>query len=188
MVSFNTLKLSRVSPPKNVRWALFGFARFLQHEVDARLGGLDRHELRLRAVFGVDDLVLAVLVAVGAREVALVGDVEHHGAERHRRQRQDLRHRLRRFERTDRPHRQQFADRFVHFLIGVDTLGQREQVGPGLRPRTEHLHHHVGGRVEADDRGTGHQIEVRLPCRFEPVMFPNAKTCHLPTSDAIQRM
>ena len=35
-------------------------ARFAQHEVDARARGLFAHELRLVAVFGIDNLVFAV--------------------------------------------------------------------------------------------------------------------------------
>ena len=66
MVFFSTGKFSSVSPPKNVRCATLFVARLLQHEVDALPRRLLAHELRLLAVLGVDDLVLAVLVAVGA--------------------------------------------------------------------------------------------------------------------------
>ena len=54
----------------------------LQEELDAVARRLLGHELRLLAVLGVDDLVLAVLVAIGARQVALVRDVHHHRGER----------------------------------------------------------------------------------------------------------
>ena len=70
-------------------------ARLLEHEVDALARRLLRHELRLAAVLGVDNLVFAVLVAVGAAQIALVGDVQHHRGERERRQRQHLRRRRR---------------------------------------------------------------------------------------------
>ena len=62
-------------------------ARLLQHEVDALARRLLAHELRLLAVFGVDDLVLAVLVAVLAAQIALIGDVQHHRGQRKRRER-----------------------------------------------------------------------------------------------------
>ena len=85
-----TLKFSSVSPPKNVRCALA--AGLAQQEVHALPRRLLAHPLRLPAVLGLDDLVFAVLVAVGAAEIALVGDVQHHRAERHRRERQHFRH------------------------------------------------------------------------------------------------
>jgi hypothetical protein len=47
-------------------------AALLEQEIDAVARRLLRHELRLPAVLGVDDLVLAVLVAIRARQVALV--------------------------------------------------------------------------------------------------------------------
>ena len=50
-------------------------ARLAQGELDGLAGRRFAHELGLLAVLGVDNLVLAVLVAVGAGEVALVGDV-----------------------------------------------------------------------------------------------------------------
>ena len=46
-----------------------------EQELDAVARRLLGHEFRLLAVLGVDDLVLAVLVAIRARQVALVRDV-----------------------------------------------------------------------------------------------------------------
>ena len=57
-------------------------ARLREQELDALFGGLLAHELGRVTVFGIDDLVLAVLVAVGARQVALVGHVQDHRRER----------------------------------------------------------------------------------------------------------
>ena len=48
-----------------------------QRQIDGGARRLGAHELGLAAVFGVDDLVFAVFVAVFARQVALVGDVHH---------------------------------------------------------------------------------------------------------------
>ncbi len=94
-------------------------ARLLQHEVHALARRLLAHELRLLAVFRIDDLVLAVLVAVGAAQIALVGDVQHHRRQRERRERNHFRgwrggHR----SRTDRLHARQFRDRRVERVGG----------------------------------------------------------------------
>ena len=85
--------------------AVYGLVRaaLLEHEVHALAGGLGAHELRLCAVLGVDDFVFAVLVAIGAAQVALVGDIQHHGGERE--VRRDL------LPRDRLPYLARFADR-----------------------------------------------------------------------------
>ncbi len=57
-------------------------ARLAKHEIDTLTGSVFAHELRLLAVFGIDDFVLAVLVAIGAAKIALVRDVEDHRGQR----------------------------------------------------------------------------------------------------------
>src|SRR5215831_19174218 len=76
---FNILKLSSVSPPKNVRFTLGESPDSANMKSTDCLGGFV-HEPRLRGAF--DNAVLAVLVAVAAREIALARDVEHQRLER----------------------------------------------------------------------------------------------------------
>src|SRR4030095_4149555 len=54
---------------------------FAQEKIDAVARRLLGHELRLFPVLGIDDLVLAVLVAIRAGQIALVRDVHHHRGE-----------------------------------------------------------------------------------------------------------
>ena len=63
-----------------MRWATL--SALPQEELDAVARRLLGHEFRLLAVLGIDDLVLAVLVAIRARQIALVRDVHHHRGER----------------------------------------------------------------------------------------------------------
>ena len=88
-------------------------AGFPQHEVHAFTRRLFAHELRLLAVFGVDDLVFAVLVTVRAAQVALIGDIQHHGGEREVVRRHTARLRpVRHAAVADGSHAQKFADAF----------------------------------------------------------------------------
>jgi hypothetical protein len=65
-------------------------ARLAQREIDAGPGGLLAHELRLPPVLGVDNLVFAVLVTVGAAQIALIGDVDDQRLQRDRFERNDF--------------------------------------------------------------------------------------------------
>ena len=120
-------------------------ARFLQHEVDALARRLLAHELGLLAVFGVDNLVFAVLVAVLAAQIALVRDVQHHRGQRERRQRDDFRlRRLRRAQLTDRPHAHELFQR------RADSIAQDGcQFLARVRLRADRSQHRVGSIVES---------------------------------------
>ena len=126
IVFWSTGKFSSVSPPKNVMCATLLSPDFLEHEVDALPRRFLAHELRLLAVLGIDDLVLAVLVAVGAAQVALVGDVEDHRRQRERRQRDHLRRR----RRTRRRSRQWPAPATVPAIVSRTSDDENRSSAP----------------------------------------------------------
>ena len=164
-------------------------ARLAQQEVDALARRVLRHEFRLPAVRRVDDLVLAVLVAVGAAQIALVGDVQHHRRERDApsgfegdgRQRNHLgRHRRRRADLADRLHARQIGERLVDVVERAQLLARARAVGQ--RPQQR-----VGGVVELEDRRARHEIHERLSRSLEAMVLTRGPGDHL-TSSANQFM
>ena len=159
-------------------------ARFLEHELHALARGLLAHELRLQPVFRVDDLVLAVLVAVGAGQVALVRDVEDHRRQRERREREDFRRRsgvgARHDQLADRTHARQLRNRVLELGVAVP-LGQlRFQFIPGVGTLGQPPHDVVGGVVEREDGGARDQVDERPSCRLETMMFSRGPADHCP--------
>ena len=150
-------------------------ARFLEHEVDALSRDLLAHELRLPAVLRVDDLVLAVLVAVRAGKVALIGDVQHHRRQRERRERDHFRRgRHGDIHFADRLDPQQLVERGVE----VDLGHRRLQLLARARALAHGAQHGVGRRVEREDRRARHEVDERLAGRFEPMMFSRCPDAH----------
>ena len=159
-------------------------ARFLEHELHALARGLLAHELRLHPVFGVDDLVLAVLVAVGAGQVALIRDVEHHRRQRKRRQRQDFRRRsgvgARHDQLADGAHARQLRDRVLQLRMAVPFRQLRFQFVAGVGTLGQPPHDGVGGVVEREDRGARDEVDERPSRRLEAMMFPRGPADHCP--------
>ena len=159
-------------------------ARFLEHELHALARGLLAHELGLLAVLGVDDLVLAVLVAVGAAQVALVGDVEDHRRQRERREREDLRRRraVRHRARSVRRSRGRApAPRIVSSSSSwpcrsASSASSSSRVYGRSVSRRMIV---VGGVVQREDGSARHEVDERLACRLEPMMFPRGPADHL---------
>ncbi len=162
-------------------------ARFAQQELDALARGLLRHELRLLAVLGVDDLVLAVLVAIGAAQVALVRDVHDQRLQRHRLQRHDLG--ARRDDRgvADRADAPQFADRVGH---GGRIELPRQRRGERLLIRwraVELIENRARTVVERKHRGARDEVEKLLPRRLEAMKFAPLDPAHVHSSRRIRR-
>ena len=143
-------------------------ARLLEHEVDALPRGLLAHVGGRGVARGVDDLVLAVLVAVRARQVALVRDVEDHRGERKIRLGQHPREGLFRGRgEADRLHPHQLRQAPPHGGL-AETWGERghQRVLAGCAG-VEGLQHGERGLVEVEDRGRRHQVEEGLAPRLE---------------------
>src|SRR5712691_7160873 len=160
-------------------------ARFLEHELHALTRGLLAHELRFPAVFRVDDLVFAVLVTVGAAQVALVGDVEDHRRQREGREREDLRLRFvlssGNNELADCPDARQFRDRVLELCVAVP-LGQlRFELLARVRAGGQPPHDGIRRVVEREDGGARHQIHERPSRCLEAMMFPRGPTDHFPS-------
>src|SRR4029079_6628118 len=161
-------------------------ARFLERKLDALARGLFAHELRLPSVLGVDDLVLAVLVAVGARQIALVGDVQHHRGERKRRQRNHFRYRRRwRRDGADRLDARQLGQR----RLEVAPIGHlaREVIRRAWVPG-EAAQHGIGRRIELENGGARHEVDEGLAGSFEPMVFSRDPGGHLVGSSINQFM
>ena len=137
-------------------------AGFLQREIDRRLRRLLAHELRLAAVLGVDDLVLAVLVAVLARQVALVGDVDHQRLDRHRRQRDDLRRRRPDQLILDGPDPVQLGQGVAQFGRAEAIAEHGQQLDRGLRPLAQQVDHCRRAVVEREHRRARHHVGEAL--------------------------
>ena len=96
-----------------------------EEELDAVARRLLGHELRFLAVLGVDDLVLAVLVTISARQVALVRHVHHHRGER------DDPRAGRARSVHDRHHRQHSREAGLGFVLVTDRASL-QQIGDGI--------------------------------------------------------
>ena len=145
-------------------------ARLLEHEVDALPRGLLAHVVGRGVAGGVDDLVLAVLVAVRARQVALVCDVEDHRGEREvgrwQHPREGL---LRGRSEADRLHAHQFGEAPAHGAL-AEARGQGGDEGLFAGGAgVECLKDGQRGLVEVEDRGRGDQVEEGLAAGFERV-------------------
>ncbi len=149
-------------------------ARLAEHEVDALAGDLLAHEAGLAALR--HDPVLAVLVAVRARQVALARDVEHHRREREVLLGQDREHALLRArERADRPDLRELGDRAVD-LLGAEAGGEERAKLRGRPGRLlERLQDRTARRVDPEDAGARHQVEEALARRLEGVELAEAE-------------
>ncbi len=153
-------------------------ARFAQREVHARPGRLLAHELGLAAVLGVDDLVFAVLVAVGAGQVALVGHVDHQGLDGHGLERDDLEG-----WRLDRQvvhgaDAMQLGDRVLHFGLAEARRQRRQQLGGRVRPRRQQIDDGRRALVEGKHRRARHHVAETLPRRLERVELAQSDLGH----------
>ena len=112
---------------------------------------------------GIDDLVLAVLITVGARQVALVRHVQHHRVERERHHRQHPRGGgLRLLLVADCANVDQLADRRSHG-VGVEAIGQRvDDAFVGRRRFGYDTKHGGRRRVEREYGGARHQVQETL--------------------------
>ena len=147
-------------------------ARFAQRELDALARGLLAHELRLLAVLGIDDLVLAVLVAIGAGQVALVGDVDHQRLQRDRLQRNDLRHRLRR-DAVSASARTRCSSAIVSETSTASNRSASSRVMSSAGPRTgrQRIEDRARTVVEREHRGTRHQVQEPAAGGLERMKF-----------------
>ena len=162
MVDLSTGKFSSVSPPKNVMCATrpLSFNSKSTAVAGRRLG----HELRLFAVLGVDDLVLAVLVAVRAGEVALVGDVQNDCVQRKRHHRQLLRQRLVAPMLVANGTRVQQIDDRLADDGSRKTGGQaRDNSVLGARRSLQEFQNGLAGLIELEDGRTWNEIENSRP-------------------------
>ena len=150
-------------------------AGFLERQIDGRLRRLLAHELGLAAVLGIDDLVLAVLVAVLAGEVALVGDVDDQRLDRHRRQRDDLRCRRPDHLILDGPDPVQLGQRVAEFDRAEPIAEHRQQLGRGLRPQPQLLDHGSRAVVEGEHGRARHHVGEALPRGLERVELADAE-------------
>ena len=117
----------------------------------------------LLAVLGVDDLVLAVLVAVGAGQVALVRDVEHHrraaetALRRHRRRRATARGDARSRSRARRS-----SSSIAARIVGGSnrSASDSDELVAGDRRSVERRRSTAADVVvEREDRGARHEIQ-----------------------------
>ena len=145
-------------------------ARLLEHEVDALPRGLLAHVVGRGVAARVDDLVLAVLVAVRARQVALVGDVQDHRREREVGLREDAGEGLLRgageADRAD-PHQLGEAAADGGFAVEGGKRGD-DGVFAG-RTVVEGLQNGERSRIEVEDGGGGDQVEEGFAAGFEGV-------------------
>ena len=158
-------------------------AALLEQELDAVARRLLGHELRLLAVLGVDDLVLAVLVAVRARQVALVRDVQHHRVQRERHHRQHLDRLLDRLLRVrDRAHVDELGDRGAHGLR-VEPVRERLHDAVFRERRFTHDAKYRRRRVvEREDGGAWDEVQEIASCRLKEMELPACERNHRPTS------
>ena len=147
-----------------------GPAALAQGEVDGLARRLLAHELRLLAVLGVDDLVLAVLVAVLAAQVALVGDVHHQRLQRNDRERQDLRRDRpelspRRWRGRDTARRACPTPRPGEARLAAPPAGRSD----GARTVLQRVDDGRRAGVEGEHRGARHHVAETLARRLEGV-------------------
>ena len=168
-------------------------ARLVHQQIDALAGGLLAHELGLRPVGGVDDLVLAVLVAVRATEVALVGDVQDRGRQRERRQGDDRRRRGRGRRRggdgADRVHLLELVEGLPEVGVGEPRAHVGEQIPARHPPAVEAVDEGRRRLVEREHRRARHEVEEPAPGRgerMELALRQHAHGCSTAVGDRCQ--
>ena len=156
--------------------------RLAKQQVDTLPRRLVSHELGLRAVGGIDDLVFAILVAVATTQVALVRDVED---------------RRREGKRLDRGQRNDGRHLRHRFGGGPDRVDLLELGQEGIEVHRRKLRRHAGNQLGAVDRlvtqrvdqgarrgiqrkdsRAGDQIQIPLVGGLERMVFSEAKYGH----------